>query len=136
MWQLKGEKNTKFFHRIVDIRRRQNSIQALEIEGKMVDNSLEVKCEMYNHFKNIWNRKSDVKPFHLQDGLVNKLSWENKMELGSRFSAQEIEMALNAMEPAKAPGPDGMNAGVIKALWPQIMEEFLHSMKWVKFQDG
>lgn len=39
------------------------------------------------------------------------------------FSMEELEATLNCMSPSKAPGPDGLNMGVLKALWGQIKQE-------------
>lgn len=41
------------------------------------------------------------------------------------FSLPEIEAALHSMESSKAPGPDGINGGVIKSLWNEVKGDYL-----------
>lgn len=57
--------------------------------------------------------------------MLNKLHQNSKSTMVPTFSESEIETALKSMESAKAPGPDGMNAGILKILWPQIKFDIL-----------
>lgn len=48
-----------------------------------------------------------------------------KNELSRPFTIQEAEQALFSTNSNKAPGPDGMNAGVLKSLWHVIHRDFM-----------
>lgn len=66
-WNLKGEKNTKFFHNIINRRKRQNAIMGLEINGACLDKPEEIKNAIFSHFKGFFETNLDRCPFNLPD---------------------------------------------------------------------
>lgn len=48
-----------------------------------------------------------------------------KNELNKSFTVQEAEHAFFSTNSNKAPGPEGMNAGVLKSLWHVIQRDFM-----------
>lgn len=67
-WQLNGEKNSKFFHRIINKRRRQNAIHFIRIDNNLVDNPRLISKEFLKHFKSFLGVKPVYEPGDL---LVN-----------------------------------------------------------------
>ncbi|GKF11925.1 RNA-directed DNA polymerase, eukaryota, partial [Tanacetum coccineum] len=51
-WAIEGDENTKFFHGIVNKKRRHLAIKGILIDGEWIDNPTRVKSEFYNHFAN------------------------------------------------------------------------------------
>lgn len=58
--------------------------------------------------------------------VISKLDEEDNMSLQRKVSTKELELALSQCNSNKAPEPDGLNAGTLKILWPQIHKEMLN----------
>ncbi|XP_028094700.1 uncharacterized protein LOC114294749 [Camellia sinensis] len=50
-WNLKGDKNTKFFHIIATNKQNTNAIDSMSVNGELVKELLEVKEAVYDHFR-------------------------------------------------------------------------------------
>ncbi|XP_026415928.1 uncharacterized protein LOC113311305 [Papaver somniferum] len=50
-WQLDGDRNTKFFHRITKMRRRRNTFAKLKINDNWVDDKQVIKDSIVKHFE-------------------------------------------------------------------------------------
>lgn len=124
-WQLKGEKNTRFFHRAILRRRKSNNISCLRTSAGWTSSPTDIKNLIFNHFASFLGLKPSKPVFYLPDGLVKKLTPAMREDLIKPFTVQEAEAALYATESNKAPGPDGMNAGVLKAIWQSYQKDFL-----------
>lgn len=59
--------------------------------------------------------------------LVNQ---EDNVFLTREVSEQEMELALSQSSSDKAQGPDGMNAGVIKALWEKLKMDLMDTINF------
>lgn len=124
-WQLKGERNTGFFHRALAIRRSSNSIHCAISNGKLFSSPVEIKKIFKQHFENLLTTKNENRIFDLHHGLLPKLNHSEIKFLVKDFTLPEIEEALFRTCNNKAPGLDGFNAGVLKSLWPDMKEEVL-----------
>ncbi|GKA33695.1 hypothetical protein Tco_0720124 [Tanacetum coccineum] len=51
-WAIEMDENSKFFHDIVNKKRRQQAIKGILVDGEWIDNPDRVKREFYNHFVN------------------------------------------------------------------------------------
>nr|GEW91874.1 RNA-directed DNA polymerase, eukaryota [Tanacetum cinerariifolium] len=51
-WAIEGDEKSKFFHGIVNKKKRHIAIKGVLIDGEWIDNPSRVKYEFYNHFKN------------------------------------------------------------------------------------
>lgn len=119
-WQLHGERNTRFFHKALAKRRKSNNILSLCSGDSVITSIQEIKNTFLHHFKGILAPKKAQAVFGLPVGFLSTLSLHNSSLLVNLFSEHEVYEALKDSDPNKAPGPDGMNAGVLKALWDTI----------------
>lgn len=124
-WQLRGEKNTKFFHRAISRRRRTNFIHSLQSNQGWVTTPSEVKKTLLLHFQTLLRKETKSRIFNIQDDLLKKLQPSMKDRLNRSFSLTEVEEALKASDSCKAPGLDGLNTGVLKAIWRSFQKDFM-----------
>lgn len=61
---------------------------------------------------------SRSKVFLLGNVMLNPLPTSDREELIKPFSLIEVEDALRRTESSKAPGPDGVNVGLLKLFGP------------------
>ncbi|GKV45576.1 hypothetical protein SLEP1_g52642 [Rubroshorea leprosula] len=124
-WVREGDANTRFFHRVANGRRAQNSISGLMCDGVWIEDPNAVKKETVKYFRSLfqgdsWNRP---KPGGIK---FQKISEEKKEWLERPFSVEEIEEGLKSCDGSKAPGPDGYNFNFLKFAWHCIKEDFIN----------
>lgn len=125
-WSLQGEKNTKFFHRAIARRRHSNSITSIFNGDEFISDPEGIKSVLFEHFKCLLSTPIPGRVFNLAPSLLPTLSVPEKIDLVKNFTLQEIEAALAATDGSKSPGPDGVNAGVLRSLWPVISADVLN----------
>ena len=105
-----GDKNSKYFHRRANARRKVNNIEALKDEnGKWLFEAEEIKNVAVNFYKILF---AEIQVF--REELVMSLPYpllpvDVINNIGREVSRVEVEDALKSMGPLKAPGPDGPN---------------------------
>ncbi|GLT99814.1 hypothetical protein SLE2022_172280 [Rubroshorea leprosula] len=123
-WVRLGDQNTRYFHKIANGRKAQNSISGLWSNGQWVEDPDMVKDEMVKYFSKMfredsWNRP---KPSNL---AFRRISSEQKEWLERPFTAEEIEEGLKSCDGSKAPGPDGYNFNLLKFMWSSVRDDFV-----------
>lgn len=68
---------------------------------------------------------------HVLDPVISK---EDNEHLTRNLSGEEMNFALKESNSQKAPGPDGLNAGALKAFWHLLREGLLRDFQ--KFMDS
>lgn len=125
-WIEAGDKNTRFFHTLANIRRRKNQLEQIIIDGAAIEKPNEIKDEAVNYFQNIFKEEFPHRPTF--DNLnFRKLSEEDSIALIAPCSREEIDEAVNSCDGQKAPGPDGFNFSFIKSSW-EIIKEDIYAM--------
>ncbi|KAK1360352.1 hypothetical protein POM88_044826 [Heracleum sosnowskyi] len=119
-WQKNGDRNSKFFHQVIQKRRKRNAINNLVWCNKRISNPNALKEAFYQHFKDFFEEKESLSLFKLGN-LVDRLISEREQEwLEREISMEDIEFALSLSANEKAPGPDGFNMGCIRFLWQHL----------------
>ncbi|GKV26308.1 hypothetical protein SLEP1_g35639 [Rubroshorea leprosula] len=123
-WVREGDANSRFFHRVANGRKAQNSIAGLMCDGGWIEDPDTVKNEAVKYFRSCfqgdsWNRP---KPKGIK---FKKISEEKKEWLERPFTVEEIEEVLRSCDGSKAPGPDGFNFNFLKSAWLGIKEDFI-----------
>lgn len=119
------EKNTRFFHRVIARRKLRNQILGLKIDNVLTSNPQVIHNHFFHHFSMLLGNVARERVFSLGNLKLNYLEDDAKLNSIKPFSTAEIEKALRNTDSAKAPGPDGLSAGVLKAMWPTIKDDVI-----------
>lgn len=128
LWLKEGDRNSRFFHQVIQKRRAKNSIKRLKWKGKITSDPKEIKKAIFEHIRDCFASRNFDKIFQVLHVVPKKISDEDNELLIKPPSKEEVELALWDCNSDKAPGPDGMNAGVLKYLWNSILNEMFESV--------
>ncbi|XP_057734056.1 uncharacterized protein LOC130949319 [Arachis stenosperma] len=116
-------KNTRYFHQVASAIRRNNKIDALLINGRLIQNQARIKVVIREFYKDLY-RQEYVFMIGFQEGMVKKIDGEEATAMKVMLSIEEIKMAVWDCESTKAPGNDGYNMNFIKKCWNEIGKKF------------
>ncbi|QHN91619.1 uncharacterized protein DS421_17g576460 [Arachis hypogaea] len=97
----KMDRNTKYFHNIASARRRNNRIESLEINGRLVRNQARIKIAISDFYKCLYHQECSPS-VSFKDGLVNRLEREEAEGLEVLPSVEEVKEAVCDCESSKA----------------------------------
>ncbi|XP_072071676.1 uncharacterized protein [Arachis hypogaea] len=113
------DKNTRYFHNIASARRRNNRVDALVINGRLIRNQARIKIAIRDFYKDLYHQEeSPLVGF--RDGLVEMISEDDALALEMQQTTEEVREAVWDCESSKAPGSDGYNMNFIKKCWDEI----------------
>ncbi|XP_028068451.1 uncharacterized protein LOC114271028 [Camellia sinensis] len=115
MWAQSGDKNTRFFHIMASRRQRKNFLDSVVVEGRRVEDPVQVKQEVVRHFSQLFSEDWKLRPKLL--GPFAIISPADVGSLEAAFTEDEVWEAVQACDGNKAPGPDGFNLNFIKSCW-------------------
>nr|GEY09805.1 hypothetical protein [Tanacetum cinerariifolium] len=115
-WAIEGEENSKYFHGIVNKKRRSLSIKGILKDGEWIDNPNRVKAEFYHHFSSRFSQ-SEWARVPLVADFPKRLSVDLASDLELKVSSDEIKKAVWDCGLDKSPGPDGFTFEFFKKHW-------------------
>ena len=113
-WVKKGDRNSKFFHKVVNGRRNRKFIKILENEsGLVLNNPKSITEEILLYFEKLYTSPTG------ESWSVEGLNWspiseESASRLDSPFIEEEISKAIFQLDRDKAPGSDGFTIVVFQ----------------------
>lgn len=125
MWLKNGDRSSKFCHQAIQRRRGKNSIINLVWNEDIISEPKVIKETIFEHFRNQFSRRDFENILKVKAVLAPKLSEVDNLCLQRLVSIEDIESALSQCNSDKVPGPDGLNSGALKLLWPSIKEDML-----------
>nr|GEZ31425.1 RNA-directed DNA polymerase, eukaryota [Tanacetum cinerariifolium] len=108
-WAIEGDKNSKFFHGIINRKHANLAIKGVIVDGEWVDDPCRVKEEFRLHFAKRF-RAPVATRYKLNYTFPNKLSSDQMVILESPVSRDEVRNAVWGCRENKSPGPDGYSA--------------------------
>nr|GEY28145.1 hypothetical protein [Tanacetum cinerariifolium] len=102
-WAIEGDKNSKFFHCIINKKMSQLAIRGVLIEGDWIDKPCNVKNEFFNHFSNRFAKTSGLN-IELDGSIFKKLSAEQIIDLECDVTYDENKRAIWDCGTNKSPG--------------------------------
>ncbi|XP_057745007.1 uncharacterized protein LOC130962866 [Arachis stenosperma] len=113
------DRNIRYFHNIASARRRNNRIESLVINRRLVKNHAWIKVAIRDFYRNLYHQ--DESPnISFQDGLVNRLEMEEAQALEVLPMVEKVKEAVWDCESSKAPSSNGYNMNFIKRCWEEI----------------
>ena len=106
LWLREGDRNTGFFHRMANARRRVNALDKIKINGVRITEEQEVREGIANAYQQLLSESSGWKA-DIGGLLLKQISQSEAEALELPFSEVEIYATLMGMNGDKAPGPDG-----------------------------
>ncbi|XP_026416451.1 uncharacterized protein LOC113311871 [Papaver somniferum] len=100
-WQLDGDRNTKFYHRIAKSRRRKNTYARFFIDGSWVEDKSIIKSRIMEHFHNKF-KLYDKTNFSLDNLGLNSIFEDNNRLIERNIEEDEFLYALKSLGQDKA----------------------------------
>jgi hypothetical protein len=120
-WIKDGDRNTQYYHVKTITRRRKNKIMMLKNhQNEWVENEEDLKEMVNNYYKNLFARPDSNIQWQQTRYSYPTISELDYDQLKEDISNVEIKSALFAMDPWKAPGPDGFPAGFYQNGWCEV----------------
>nr|GEW76647.1 RNA-directed DNA polymerase, eukaryota, reverse transcriptase zinc-binding domain protein [Tanacetum cinerariifolium] len=128
-WEVEGDKNSKFFHGLINSRRKSQSIHGIMHEGVWLSDPKDIKEAFLNFYKKKFScHESQVSfPSFMP---AHRLNTSDQDLLKVVVSMEEIKTAFWDCGSNKAPGPDGYSFLFIKRFWDLLkhdIQEFVVS---------
>ncbi|GJT29755.1 putative RNA-directed DNA polymerase, eukaryota, reverse transcriptase zinc-binding domain protein [Tanacetum coccineum] len=115
-WDLEGDENTKFFHSLVNKKRRSNLIHGIMHEGSWVSEPHQVKEAFLNFFKGKFQENDNMVNFPSITNASGLCSFDRDL-LENDISLVKIKTAVWNCGSNKAPDPDGFSFAFVKRFW-------------------
>eukprot|EP00253_Pinus_taeda_P035966 PITA_35966 len=132
LWLQAGDKNTRFFHKQAEARKKFKSVKEIHHQNVVVKEFEEIKRAAHSHFKDLYSAPDDP-PMDPQDYPMNMIPQCVQDPINSMLTApismNELKNALDSMEPNKAPGPDGFPVRFYLSCWAIIKNDLLRMVK-------
>ncbi|KAE8656311.1 putative naringenin-chalcone synthase [Hibiscus syriacus] len=123
-WTKDGDRNTRYFHTCATVRKKQNALNALNFGRITIQDPIAIKAAVRDYFFKIYNERSTLEIDDIKLNF-NKITLDQSQLLQREFSEDEIWETLKSCDSNKAPGPDGLNLGFFKRLWPILKEDIM-----------
>lgn len=124
-----GDRNTKYFHNSVKIRRHKNKIRVIkDISGNIYTDQTAIENCFMNFCHNLWSTTTSYTLDSLLFVLPNDLPVLNDIDAKSLIrpiTKREVYSNLKTMPSGKSPGPNGLNSEFYIYYWNQIGNHLL-----------
>jgi hypothetical protein len=126
-WLKEGERNTKFFHRVMTHRRYINHITQLEDDqGTPIRDQDQIVEELNAFYQDLLTETNTNREEAIQKvtrHIPKLINSEQNIALIRPITQSEVDSAVKDMPPGKVPGPDGFTKDFFHYCWDMIKED-------------
>ena len=129
-WYEHGERNTKYFLNLENSNKKKNCITKLLISDG-VQETTDAK-EIYNFYSDLYDKKPEIQtdftscPFMVNSSTVPKLNDAMREMCEGQLTVSECFQVLSTLQNNKAPGNDGLWAGIGYLLVESLNYSYIH----------
>ena len=132
MWLQARDKNTNYFHKQAEARKKFKTINEILFQGNLVKYFEGIKKVAHSHFKYLFLAPEedliDANNYPLD--LVPKIVQEtDNLLLATSIRMEELKKALDDMDADKSLGPDGFTVRFFTSCWPIIKIDLLRMVR-------
>nr|GEW86643.1 reverse transcriptase domain-containing protein [Tanacetum cinerariifolium] len=128
-WAVEGDKNSKFFHGMVNWKRANLTVKGVMIDDEWVDEPNRVKEEFHDYFAARFN-EPDTRHGHINYIFPNRLNEEQVADLETPITRDEIRLAVWGCEENKSPSPDEFTFEFFRKFWVVVGPHFCTAVEW------
>ncbi|KAF7832322.1 uncharacterized protein G2W53_014655 [Senna tora] len=137
LWLQQGDSNSRYFHAVVNMRRKHNRISGImNSNGTWTTNQEEIKNLSTQYFQSLFQHSATTDKTiirqYIHNAALTTLTEDQIQFLNNPFTKLEIENAVFQMEGSKSPGPDGFPAKFFQELWPTVADDNQGRIKGIK----
>ncbi|GJY81765.1 RNA-directed DNA polymerase, eukaryota, reverse transcriptase zinc-binding domain protein [Tanacetum coccineum] len=129
-WISKGDRNNKYFHKLLKSRRQASKILSIcDEDGKRYEGK-QMEDQFVNHFKQFLGARNNHNNTWNNNGVLgNKLSALEAEDMVRDITDKEVKMAMFDIGDNKAPGPDGYTSTFYKKAWSLVGNDVCLAVK-------
>ncbi|GAU50480.1 hypothetical protein TSUD_409650 [Trifolium subterraneum] len=128
-WQLEGDRNTSFFHRITKIKNSKKLISSLKNNNEVITDQNQLADHVVDYFKNVFCTNTVLQDQLLVEEVIPSLIDDNVNTLLTLIpSRDEIKNAVFSLNKDSAPGPDGYGAFFYQKYWEIIHDDVVKAV--------
>ncbi|GJR23059.1 putative RNA-directed DNA polymerase, eukaryota, reverse transcriptase zinc-binding domain protein [Tanacetum coccineum] len=123
-WGVEADENSKFFHGIVNRKRRQLAINGIMKEGTWITKLNDIKGVFLKFFQEKFSRFEGIKVLRRSESY-NSLNVHQSSFLEEPVSEVEIKKSIWDCGSEKSPGPDGFTFAFYKRYWSTYKNDII-----------
>ncbi|XP_048611438.1 uncharacterized protein LOC125585795 [Brassica napus] len=135
LWLRECDRNSKYFHALVKQRRAKNRItQLLDENGNVVEDEEGLVAIATIYFRQIFESSNPEDIAEALSEISPTITGAINEDLTAPVTEWEVKLALFAMHPEKAPGPDGMTALFYHQFWDIVKDDLTRMVNQFLFE--
>eukprot|EP00253_Pinus_taeda_P005552 PITA_05552 len=134
LWLHGGDKNTAFFHKQATVRKVGNNVTMINDEEGCPQKSQEAIKQIASAYYNtpLTETKETKDYSDLLQHMPKGINEDINANLTKEINEEEIHDAIWALQPDKAPGPDGFPICFYRTYWGIIKKYLVKILRWVQ----